>query len=450
MRTRIFGIIAPHPPIMVEEVGGQRATVTSASRASMRDAASMLAEYDPDTVVIMSPHSPALTDAFAIDTAQRLRGSLEQFGAPAPVFEYRGDPELAVELLGRLEEDSIPVIDRAAVPALTSGTLDHGVLVPMSFLDRDGRWPLLVLSLSYLPYDFHESLGRHIMQAADALGRKIAFVASGDSSHRLTADAPAGFSSRGKEFDLTVVDLISKGQFSDLSHIDPQLVDAAGECGLRSFITLGGMVGDDATTEVLSYEGPWGVGYITAVVNPPTPSSGAKGGAPGLDGHAIVALARRAITEYVTNGRVLAPGPLDDPDLPPRAGTFVSLHREGQLRGCIGTIAPTEDTLADEVIRNAIQAATADPRFPRLSTDELEDLDVKVDVLHVPEGCTFDDLDPADYGVIVGCGARRGLLLPDLEGVDTPEEQLAIACRKAGIMPGEQVELQRFKVDRYA
>jgi len=450
MPTRIFGIIAPHPPIMVEEVGGERATVTSASLAAMRDAAPMLAEYDPDTVVIMSPHSPAMTDAFAIDTARRLRGSLEQFGADEPVFEYRGDPELAVELLGRLEEDSIPAIDRAAVPALASGRLDHGVLVPMSFLDREGRWPLLVLSLSYLPYDFHESLGRHIVQAADALGRKIAFVASGDSSHRLTTDAPAGFSLRGKEFDHTVVDLLSKGEFSALSHIDPGLIDAAGECGLRSFITLGGIVGDDATTEVLSYEGPWGVGYITAVVNPPTPSKGVKDGAPGLDGHAIVELARRAITEYVTNGRVLAPEPLDDPDLPPRAGTFVSLHRKGQLRGCIGTIAPAEDTLADEVVRNAIQAATADPRFPRLAADELDDLDIKVDVLHVPEECTFEDLDPADYGVIVGCGARRGLLLPDLEGVDEPEQQLEIACQKASIMPGEKVELQRFKVDRYA
>ena len=126
-----------------------------------------------------------------------------------------------------------------------------------------------------------------------------------------------------------------------------------------------------------------------------------------------------------------------------------SLHRGGDLRGCIGTIAPTQPTLAAEIVHNAIQAATADPRFDPLRPHELDDLEISVDVLQPPEPADFDDLDPKTWGVIVSADWRRGLLLPDLEGVDTAAEQVGIAMRKAGIAPGETVRLERFRVDRY-
>ena len=129
----------------------------------------------------------------------------------------------------------------------------------------------------------------------------------------------------------------------------------------------------------------------------------------------------------------------DDAEYPERAGAFVSLHRGGSLRGCIGTILPTRPTLAEEVAGNAIQAAMADPRFPPLSAAELADLEISVDVLHAPESCTLDELDPTRYGVIVTKGWRRGLLLPDLEGVDDVATQVAIAMRKAGIAPRSSV-----------
>jgi len=140
---------------------------------------------------------------------------------------------------------------------------------------------------------------------------------------------------------------------------------------------------------------------------------------------------------------------LDDAGYPAVAGAFVSLHRGGELRGCIGTIGPTQATLAEEVAHNAIEAAVHDPRFPPLGLDELSDLDVKVDVLHAPESCDIEALDPHTYGVIVTQGWRRGLLLPDLDGVDDVATQVSIAMRKAGIDEPTGCELQRFKVDRY-
>jgi AmmeMemoRadiSam system protein A len=128
----------------------------------------------------------------------------------------------------------------------------------------------------------------------------------------------------------------------------------------------------------------------------------------------------------------------------------VSLHEDGRLRGCIGTIAPTRPSLAEEIAHNAVAAATEDPRFPPLRAEELDRLEIKVDVLHAPEHAgSFSDLDPKTYGVITTCGSRRGLLLPDLEGVDTCEDQVAIAMQKGGIAAGEPIRLERFKVDRY-
>jgi len=166
--------------------------------------------------------------------------------------------------------------------------------------------------------------------------------------------------------------------------------------------------------------------------------------------HPLVQLARRTIEQYVRERRTVeATGILGELGNK-RAGAFVSLHRHGQLRGCIGTIENVHGDLEHEVIQNAISAATRDPRFPPVRADELDDLEISVDVLGAPEPVEgLDDLDPHVYGVIVERGTRRGLLLPDLEGVDTPEQQVDIALRKAWIEPRESYRLYRFRVDRY-
>lgn len=449
-----FAVISPHPPIMVPAVGGSRAQVTSASADALHRLGAALEAYAPDAVVLMSPHAPALSDAFAIDDSHSFEGSMAQFGDPTR-HAYRGDPELAHEILSGLAARDLPALARTADPRLKPGWLDHATIVPLSFLDPAGAFPLVVLSLSYLPYADHRALGAAVASAADALGRKVAFVASGDLSHRLTHDAPAGYNARGAELDAAIVGLVEQGRLSSLMQLDADLVEAGGECGLRSIIAAGGFCCDDpAPVRVLAYEGPWGVGYLSAgvggaAVDALESQRGSKAGVPGEDESDVVKLARASITAYLETAHTLSSPTLADDDLPKRAGAFVSLHRQGALRGCIGTILPTKPSLAEEVAANAIEAATRDPRFPPISADELRDLDVKVDVLHAPESCTIDELDPSSYGVIVTSGWRRGLLLPDLEGVDDVESQVAIAMSKAGIQPGEACAFERFKVDRY-
>jgi AmmeMemoRadiSam system protein A len=165
--------------------------------------------------------------------------------------------------------------------------------------------------------------------------------------------------------------------------------------------------------------------------------------------HPVVELARETVESYIREGKTAKPSELT-PEMREQAGVFVSLHKHGQLRGCIGTFEPKEKNVAEEIIANAISSSTGDPRFPPVTVAELDDLEYSVDILTKPEPVTdISQLDHKEYGVIVESGWKKGLLLPDLEGVDSVEEQIAICRLKAGIQAGEPVKLYRFQVRRF-
>jgi hypothetical protein len=166
--------------------------------------------------------------------------------------------------------------------------------------------------------------------------------------------------------------------------------------------------------------------------------------------HPFVELAKNAVETYIKEGRVIAPPIPLPPEMAEKAGVFVSIKKHGELRGCIGTFLPTKDSIAEEIIANAISSATKDPRFPPIDRRELADLQYSVDVLSTPQKVKGkSELDPKKYGVFVSSGFRRGLLLPDLEGVNTVDDQLRIAMLKAGISPDEDIEIFKFTVKRY-
>jgi AmmeMemoRadiSam system protein A len=233
--------------------------------------------------------------------------------------------------------------------------------------------------------------------------------------------------------------------------------EKAGECGHRSInIMMGVFEGRKCETEVFSYEGPFGVGYMTAMVTDIGEGPSVLGKLKKIKGKSrdkkrkteseYVKLARKAIEHYVKYGEKLKAENKSDT----RKGVFVSIKKHGALRGCIGTIGPTTDCVESEIIENAVNAAVEDPRFPPVTEDELEDLTISVDLLSEPEKIgNTRQLDPTEYGVIVSKGIRRGLLLPNLEGVDSVEKQLEIACQKAGIDSGEEFEIERFRVERF-
>lgn len=164
---------------------------------------------------------------------------------------------------------------------------------------------------------------------------------------------------------------------------------------------------------------------------------------------AIVGLARKAVERYILEGKIFKPRKLAA-EMKQHAGVFVSIKKHGELRGCIGTFTPTRANVAEEIVTNAISSATQDPRFMPVEASELKDLEYSVDILSEPEPVrSIDQLDPKKYGVIVECGYRRGLLLPDLAGVDKVEDQIDICRAKAGISANEPIRLYRFRVERF-
>lgn len=166
--------------------------------------------------------------------------------------------------------------------------------------------------------------------------------------------------------------------------------------------------------------------------------------------HPVVLLAKKSIEEYIKNGKIIEPPKELTPEMKDQAGVFVSLKKKGQLRGCIGTFMPSYESVAKEIIMNAIAAATRDPRFPAVRESELNEITYSVDILSAPEKVNhLNELDPKKYGIIVISGIKKGLLLPDLEGVNTVEEQINIAKMKAGIDYEEHIDIYRFDVRRY-
>lgn len=478
----VFGALSPHPPVIVPEVGGEQLRRAAPTVAAVQRLASRLVAARPRTVVIVGPHGPVARHGFVALGGPVLTGDLFEFGAPEVRLEMRTDQEL-LELLRRTASAAgLAVLDlkpACAPSSASSDEMDYATLVPLYYLRQAGYdGSLLVLSMAYTDLGTCYRFGQALGAAAAGHSRPVAVIASGDLSHRLRRGAPAGYNPRGQEFDRRVMEALAAGDPQPLLDLDPELQEAAGECGLRPLlIMLGAVEGRGLRPEVLSYEGPFGVGYGVAVFDagPSRPGLPGRPGQPNYDParpsdspgpqpvsppasppashHPLAQLARRAIETYVHCRQVIAAP--DHPlaaGLPPAAGAFVSLYRQGELRGCIGTIEPARPTLNEEVVRNAIAAASQDPRFDPLSGPELEGLEVSVDVLGAPEPVTDPpaQLDPKRYGVIVARGRRRGLLLPDLEGVDTVGEQLRVAARKAGLeLSDPGVRLQRFRVDRY-
>ena len=454
-------IMVPHPPLIVPQVGKGSEAQIAGTIAAYEEAARALAALQPETVIVASPHATIYSDYFHVSPGRSARGSFARFRAPEVKFREEYDTELVacVEKLAK----------KRGFPAGTAGErepqLDHGTMVPLYFLRKYlSDFRLLRVGLSLLPLTEHYRLGMLLHEAVEETGRRAVFIASGDLSHKLRAEGPYGFAPEGPEYDERIMDVCSRAAFGELFDFDEDFCEKAAECGHRSFVIMAGAFdGVSVSARRLSHEDVTGVGYGVCTFRPGAADGGRRflaayeareterlaRTAAGED--PFVRLARASLEAWVKTGKTMAvPEGLPPELLRRRAGAFVSVHKQGRLRGCIGTIGPTEPSLAMEIIRNAVSAAARDPRFEPIRPEELPWLEISVDVLGEAEKISSEaELDVKRYGVIVTCGSRRGLLLPDLEGVDTVAGQVAIARQKAGIRPEEKVSLQRFEVVRH-
>ena len=447
----VCAVLMAHAPILVPEVGGERGGAARASCQAMRQAAASLTHYRPEAVVLISPHSPRKPRAFGLWVGERLHGSLAQFHAAGAKVSLPNDTPLAQAIATETGTRDL------ATWMIDEPTLDHGALVPLWFLAEAG-WagPTVVLSLNYPEDGGLGEFGEAIAAAARVSRRRIAIVASGDMSHRLTQNAPCGFHPQAHEFDEAFIRLIRDGDYHGIGNMDAALRELAAEDAADSTVVAAAAVDWRAAGhKVLSYEGPFGVGYGVAILfaeplNPagagPPPDPAAKSG-----GAILPALARQSVMAELSGGPERPPA-ATEPYLSAKRGVFVTMReRDGSLRGCCGTILPVCGSVVAETWRSARAAAFHDPRFSPVEAGELANLRFDVSVLHSLEDISSpDELNPARYGVVVATeDGRRGLLLPGIAEIKTVGEQLGIARKKAGIGPRETVQLQRFQVDHF-
>ena len=457
----VGAFIVPHPPIILPEIGRGEERKIQRTIDAYREVGRRAAALEPETVVVTSPNSILYADYFHISPGERASGDFGAFRAPEAAEKVEYDTEFVEALTQEAGREKLP----AGTFGEKNKELDHGTMIPLRFLHEFSHdFRLVRIGLSGLSASAHYRLGMCIARASEKLGRRTVFVASGDLSHKLKETGPYGFAPEGPEFDRQITQAMRDGDFGRFLSFDEDFCEAAAECGLRSFqIMAGALDGVAVKPELLSYEGPFGVGYGVAAFA----VAGKDESRRFLAGYEkrrreqldakkagedeYVRLARLSLETYVRTGRpAVLPEGLPEEMRTKRAGAFVSLKKDGRLRGCIGTIEPVTDCVAEEILRNAISAGTQDPRFELVEKEELGDLVYSVDILSAPEPVrSAGELDAKRYGVIVTKGRRRGLLLPDLAGVDTPEEQIGIAKQKAGISPGESCSLERFEVTRH-
>ena len=373
-----------------------------------------------DTFIIIGPNHTGMGKPLSIMTEGIWN---------TPLGEVEIDSELGKQILATshyLEEDSI------------AHQHEHSIEVQLPFLQyfkRDIRLVPIILSPS--SGATYKEIGKDIAKAIKDLNKEVVIIASSDMTHYEPQESAQRKDNKAIEaiLDLNEDELLKRVDELNISMCGyapaVSLISAAKELGATGAELVKYQTSGDTTGDYSSV-----VGYAGIIIK-------------GIEMSPLVRLAKETVETYVKEGKTPKPEELT-PEMKGKAGVFVSIHKFGGLRGCIGTFEPVKKNVAEETIANAISSATRDPRFPAIAPNELNDLSYSVDVLSAPESIdSQDQLDPKKYGVIVEAGFRRGLLLPDLEGVDTVDHQIDICRQKAGIAPDEPIKLYRFEVKRY-
>jgi AmmeMemoRadiSam system protein B/AmmeMemoRadiSam system protein A len=373
-----------------------------------------------DTFIIIGPSHTGLGKPYSVMTEGTWR---------TPLGDVETDTELAKKIV---EVSEYAKKDEGAQAE------EHAVEVQLPFLQyfrSDIR--IVPIILAYSKADVYMEIGRDIARAIKELDREAVILASGDMTHYETQKSASEKDNLAVEamLELDEDELTRRYEEYNITMCAHGpvvcLMAAAKELGVSGAELVKYETSGDTTGDYSAVVGYAGVIFKAAM-------------------HPLTELAKETVELYAKEGKKpSAPDELT-PEMKQQAGVFVSIHKKGALRGCIGTFEPTQENVAEEVITNAISASTRDPRFPPIDAKELKDLDYSVDVLTTPE--PIDDisqLDPKKYGVIVEAGWRKGLLLPDLQGVDSAEYQVDICRQKGGIGTDEPVQLYRFEVKRY-
>ena len=473
MGKLLCSFVFPHPPILIPEIGNGKESEAENTITAMERCAGIIEELNPDTIIITTPHGPIFSDYVFISEGSFVEGNFGNFNHKEIKLTFDNDLVLikAIKIAalnknffcGDLSESQYKTFN------IKKG-LDHGALVPLYFAKKKlPSFKLVHISAAAFSNIDLYRFGMCIQEAIKNTEGTFVFIASGDLSHKYSLESPYGYHPKGPEFDHQLMAYFQTADVLGILNMKDTLCREAAECGMKSFIMmLGANNGVSLKTKVHSHEGPFGIGYGVVSLKPDGINKDKDFFTQMNDEYRktvelaqsseniYVQLALLSLKSYLLNKEIISIHDaniklnLTETLLSTQAGAFVSIKKHGSLRGCIGTISPTQKTLAEEIIINAISAGIRDSRFEPITLSEFEDLIISVDVLSDSEpipDASF--LDVKKYGVIVESGYKRGLLLPNLEGVDTIEQQINIALSKAGITKNETYSLARFEVVRH-
>ena len=257
----VFSAIVPHPPVLIPAIGKEHLKKIKKTEGAMKALEQELYAAKPETLLIISPHGQILKESFCINLSPDFDGDLKEFGDFSTNLKFKCD-YMSIQYIRAADETQ----SKNPLVLISEPKIDHGSLIPLFYLTQHLKTlPIIPLYYSGLDLNAHYEFGKFIYRQLSRLNKRVAIVASGDLSHRLTKDAPAGFSKRGKEFDEKLIKLISDKKVKEILNLDKKLIKDAAECGLRSIAILLGILAEaDYQPEVLSYEGPFGVGYLVA------------------------------------------------------------------------------------------------------------------------------------------------------------------------------------------
>lgn len=448
--------IVPHPPMIIEEIGNGREKVVQTTIDSYKEIAKEIKKIKPETIIIISPHATMYSDWFHIIKEENIYGNLKNFGREDIEFQEKSDLELLNNFNNILKEEEFPA------GAIDNGNheLDHGEMVPLYFIEKELKdFKLLVIGLSGLPLVKHYELGMLLNKAIEKTNRKVVLLSSGDLSHVLKEDGPYGFREEGPIYEKEIEKIIKKAEFKELMKYKPHELEIIGDCGHRSFTIMAGCFNSkNVDVKIYSHEDTTGVGYLIGRITPKEDNNKRNFFDQYLEEEKerinkikvyeddYLKLARKTINNYILNNEK------DNTKYPKKThnGVFVTIYEFNQLRGCIGTILPITNSIESEIIENAIEAATNDPRFPKIKEDELDYLEIHVDILTKPTIVkSIYELNPKKYGIICLTNTKKGLLLPNIEGIDEVEEQVKIALKKGNIQEDENYIIEKFEVERH-
>lgn len=456
--------IMPHPAFVIPEIGQGKQSSAAETVKGMEKIAEEIKQLAPKTIALISPHGNVFSDALCINTESELTGSFSEFHQPKLRIEVKGDLQKALVFSSGLRAASINnlALDEISAQKYNITTeLDRGAMVPLYYIAKQYTdFKLIHINIGYLPKTQMYQAGKIL---AEIIGENAVIIASGNLSHKLSKDNSENYDEMGRVYDNNILEAVAQNDFLRILTADNNVADRAGQCAQKPLeMLMGALDGSAAMGEVYSYEAPFGTGYMTARIEIEKSNKenlinqyleikkGAQSSSKNNEDE-YVQLAKNAIYNYVMYGHIMEiPQGLSEDLYIKQSGVFVSLKKEGKLRGCVGTVSPTKLSTAEEIISNAIEAAVKDSRFAQVQENEISELEIFVDVLSDLEEVKSNyELDIKRFGIVVTKGDKRGLLLPNIDGVKNADHQIDIALEKAGIEKGDDFLVRRFTVTRH-